>query len=63
MTWYRCYFLDGDDHIKDFCDFDCATDTLAQRESDRLLAEREYEGMELWDGVRRKYWANKAPGA
>ena len=56
MPSYRCYFLDGQDHIKAATDLEA--DTLAAA-IDRALAlletHPEHYAVEIWQGARRLY--------
>ncbi len=51
---YRCYILDGEDHIVQAHDLDCATDQEAKGRAERLLAhDPYYRFAEVWHTTRR----------
>ena len=60
MPLYRCFFLDPADRIFGSDDLiECETDTQAQACADRLLADRGFPGVEVWDCERKVYSARK----
>jgi hypothetical protein len=53
MRDYRCFFLDGENHIRDVEVFNGADENAAIRQAQRLLAQRDYHsGFEVWQGAR-----------
>ena len=56
MTWYRCYFLDGDDHIRDVENIEADVLNEAIERGLSLLQERpKYYAVELWQGGQKIY--------
>jgi hypothetical protein len=54
MTGYRCYILDGDDHIVQAHDVNCDTDAQAEATAAHLLARDPYHlSAEIWCATRR----------
>jgi hypothetical protein len=54
MVGYRCYILDGENHIVQAHDLDCATDQEAKLGAERLLALDPYcRFAEVWHTTRR----------
>src|SRR5690242_10826503 len=53
MHAYRCYFLSGDDHIRDVEVLTAADDNEALAKAQYLIAERGYfASFEVWEGAR-----------
>jgi hypothetical protein len=51
---YRCYILDGDNHIVQAHDLDCLTDQEARATAASLLADDPYYPFaEVWHATRR----------
>jgi hypothetical protein len=59
MPIYRYYFLDASDHVSATGLADCETDEQVQARADRLLAGSDHAGIEVWDGGRHIYRADK----
>ena len=56
MTSYRCYFLDGENHIKDATDLEADALAAAIDQALALLRERaELHAIEIWQGANRLY--------
>ena len=54
MVGYRCYILDGEDHIVQAHDLECATDREANAKAQSLLAHDPYcRFAEVWHMTRR----------
>ena len=54
MVSYRCYILDGEDHIVQAHDLDCSTDQEAMASAEGLLAlDPYYPFAEVWHATRR----------
>jgi hypothetical protein len=54
MASYRCYILDGDDHIIQAHDLDCETDAEAESTAADFLGWDPYYGsVEVWKATRR----------
>ncbi len=56
MPSYRCYFLDGQDHIKAVADLEA--DALAEpidRALVLLKARPQHHSIEIWQGAQRLY--------
>ena len=54
MVGYRCYILDGEDHIVQAHDLDCATDQEAMARAESLLVlDPYYPFAEVWHATRR----------
>jgi hypothetical protein len=54
MVGYRCYILDGEDHIVQAHDLDCANDQEAKVTAEGLLAhDPYYRSVEVWHAARR----------
>jgi hypothetical protein len=54
MVGYRCYILDGENHIVQAHDFDCVTDREAKAAARDLLAhDPYYRFAEVWHSTRR----------
>ena len=54
MVGYRCYILDGEDHIVQAHDLDCANDEEAMAGAEILLAhDPYYRFAEVWHATRR----------
>jgi hypothetical protein len=54
MVGYRCYILDGDDHILQAHELDCPDDTKAESAAEDILAQDPYHlSVELWESARR----------
>ena len=59
MPIYRYYFLDAADHVSATGLVDCETDDQVHARADRLLASSDHAGIEVWDGGRHVYRADK----
>ncbi len=57
MSYYRCYFMDFEDHIVAFEVLDhCVSDTQAQQAAVSMLKERRrYKGVSVWDQARKVF--------
>jgi hypothetical protein len=56
MNYYRCYLLDGDDHIASAKILKCRDDHDANQQCrDVLAASDRYAGAEIWDSARYVY--------
>ena len=54
MVGYRCYILDGEDHIVQAYDFDCTSDQEARARAEGLLVhDPYYPSAEVWHATRR----------
>ena len=53
MAQYRCYFLDGRNHIISVVVINLPTDALACAEADKLWRASPHHGVELWNGAER----------
>ena len=54
MVGYRCYILDGESHIVQAYDLDCATDQEARARAEGLIAhDPYYRFAEVWHATRR----------
>ena len=62
MSSYRCYFVDGTNHISGVDFVECATDDLAKARADELIVDSVYPAMEVWDGARFVYVAKQHRG-
>ena len=55
MAYYRLYFLDFQNHIEHYREFEAITDAMAVEQSNEW---RDLSAMELWSGRRRvKSWS------
>jgi len=59
MPIYRYYFLDATDHVSATGLVDCETDDQVQARANRLLNSSRHAGIEVWDGGRHVYRADK----
>lgn len=56
MPIYRCYFLDGDDHISDVAELEAdALDTVVDKALALLRTRPEHDAIEIWQGAERLY--------
>jgi hypothetical protein len=60
MSMYRYYFLDAADHVSATGLIDCETGEQVQARADRMLAGSDHAGIDVWDGGRRVYRADKS---
>ena len=57
---YRCYFADGNDHIKTVEYIESADDAGAALKAEQLLASSSFSFAELWQGKRLVgKWGNR----
>jgi hypothetical protein len=64
MTYYRCYFLGADDHIKAAEDIESDTRREAVQQALRMIRERpHHSSVELWEGTKRIYSLRSMTGA
>jgi hypothetical protein len=56
MALYRCYFLDGDDRIRERTDIEAdALGAAVDRALELLRARPEGHSIEIWQGAQRVY--------
>ena len=56
MPLYRCYFLDGDDHIRERADIEADTLAIAIDQALELLKKKpQCRSFEIWQGDQRLY--------
>ena len=56
MPRYRCYFLDGENHIKDATDLEADALAAVIDQALALLRERQdHYAIEIWQGANRLY--------
>ena len=55
-TYYRCYFLSADNHIKAAEDIEADVPDDAVEQALRMLRQRpHHHSVELWEGTKRVY--------
>jgi hypothetical protein len=68
MPRYRCYFVDGEDHIDDVANLEAHTLTAVIGKALALLAPHPDHSIEIWQSAKRVYRSSprdhyRAPGA